>query len=239
MTNVGIIPARGGSKGIPRKNLARLAGKELIAWSIEAARKSGLDRVVVTTDCEVIAETARRYGADVPFIRPASLALDETPTLPVLLHVIEALGLDGGTTLVLLQPTSPLRTADDIKACLEMHEKTGQNVVSVCALKARPSWLFARSPDGSLYPLDKRTPIATRRQGEHSIYVPNGAVYVSTAERLLNGSTFFDGAVSYVMPPERSVDIDDHADLLMAECLLQKQPQQLDQRGLEAIARTF
>jgi len=128
MKILGLIPARGGSKGIPRKNIKPLGGKPLIAYSIEAGLKSRyLDKVLVSTDDEEIAQVARQYGADVPFIRPAELARDDTPTLPVIQHALRFLADKGETydAVCLLQPSSPFRTPAFIDAAIEKYVRSG------------------------------------------------------------------------------------------------------------------
>lgn len=207
MTVIAIIPARGGSKGIPGKNIVPLWGRPLVHWTIAAALDSNRARhVVVSTDSEDIADVARDSGADV-IMRPESLAHDASPTLPAVLHV---LGHYESDIAVLLQPTSPLRTAADISACLDLHLSSGRPVVSVT--EAKP-WLFTKGEDGSLTPaLD----IAAQRQ-LGSFVAPNGAVYVAQTESLHGGRTWWDGPVAYEMPTIRSVDIDTLDDLHLAE----------------------
>lgn len=218
MAILGLIPARGGSKGIPRKNIGLIAGKPLIAWTIEAALESNrIDRVVVTTDDSEIAEVARAHGADVPFLRPAELALDETPGIDPVLHAVDA--LPGFEAVVLLQPTSPLRTAHDIDAAIALADaEGGSNVVSVTQAK-HVEWTFPMNPEGILEvgELDG----TTRRQDLPVRFSLNGAIYAATIERLRQHRGFLiPGTLGYAMPAERSVDIDAPADWRLAELLL-------------------
>lgn len=211
MAALAIIPARGGSRGIPRKNIVDFAGKPLIAWTIEAARQAGIARVLVSTDDAEIAGVARRFDAEVPFLRPAHLSGDNAAALPVVLHALEQVEAD---TVVLLQPTSPLRTAADISGSLKLHQETGRPVVSVA--RAKP-WLFSMSEDGSLAP---SLPVQDRRQ-DAQFFAPNGAIYVANAMKLRDGESWWTNAVGYEMPSERSIDIDEPADLVIARALLE------------------
>ncbi|HET9913914.1 MAG TPA: acylneuraminate cytidylyltransferase family protein, partial [Anaerolineales bacterium] len=143
MTIIGLIPARGGSKTIPHKNIKPLVGKPLIAWTIEAAKKCrALSRVIVSTDDAQIAEVAQQWGAEVPFLRPAELAGDATSSLAVVLHLIQWLKKHDGAVpeyILLLQPTSPFRTTEDLDAAIELAETRKVNaVVSVCETDAHP-----------------------------------------------------------------------------------------------------
>lgn len=145
MSEIAIIPARGGSKGLPGKCTVDFAGKPLVAWTIAAAQEAGLARVVVTTDSAHIAAVAARYGAEV-VARPKELADDYSPMMPVVQHALQAFE---ATTAVLVQPTSPLRSPQDIRAGVALHLKTGRPVVSVTPAKP---WLFSMSPDGTWNP---------------------------------------------------------------------------------------
>jgi CMP-N-acetylneuraminic acid synthetase len=215
---LGLIPARGGSKGIPRKNVRLIAGKPLIAWTIEAALAArALDRVVVTTDDPEIAAVASAHGAEVPFLRPAELARDDTPGINPVLHALDV--LPGFDSVVLLQPTSPLRTADDIDAAVAVASIAQRaNVVSVTEA-AHAGWNFAMDSAGILdiVPGD----IATRRQDLPKQFALNGAIYFAASDRLRAERSFLTpGTIGYPMPAERSVDIDALLDWRIAEMLL-------------------
>ncbi len=218
MTTLGLIPARGGSKGIPRKNVLPIAGKPLIAWTIDAAlTASAIDRVVVTTDDPGIAQVAIAYGAQVPFLRPAELACDDTPGIAPVLHALDILpGID---TVVLLQPTSPLRTAGDIDAAMALH-RSGQEAYVVSVTDAgHAAWCFDMDDAGRLD--IEAGNIAARRQDLPPRFTLNGALYIAAANRLLRDRSFLvPGTIGFSMPAERSVDIDTMFDWKIAEMLL-------------------
>jgi len=220
-----VIPARGGSKGIPRKNIRLLNGKPLIAYSIEAAFKSRrANRVIVSTEDQEIAEISKRYGAEV-IDRPKELARDDSPTIDAVLH---ALGLleEGGympDVVVLLQPTSPLRNAEDIDNAIELFlSRECDSVVSVCEFKHSPYWSF-KIENGYLKPIFGENYIKMRRQDLPKAYIPNGAIYVSTPETLRKYKSFYcPKTVPYIMPLERSIDIDNEIDFILAELIMKK-----------------
>lgn len=215
-----LISARGGSKGIPRKNVRPIAGKPLIAWTIEAALAvPEFSRVVVTTEDPEIAAAALAAGAEVPFVRPAELAADDTPGIAPVLH---ALGeLPGHDTVVLLQPTSPLRDARDIAAVIALARATGAPAaVSVTAADTHPAWMYTLSPDAGLAPMmpGEKPP---RRQDLPPAFALNGAVYLARSDWLRDRRTFVTAeTVGHAMPPERSIDIDNPLDWRIAEMLL-------------------
>lgn len=219
MSVIALIPARGGSKGIPRKNIAPIAGRPLIAWTIAAALAARVDAVVVSTDDAEIAEIARQTGADVPFLRPAALAQDDTPGLDPVLHALDE--LPGYDVVMLLQPTSPLRGTSDIDAALELKTVTGAaSVVSVSEAATHPYWTYAIAEDGRMSPLIDVAKVM-RRQDLPIVHALNGALYVADADWLRRGRRFVDADTrAYVMPQERSVDIDTPFDWLVAEALL-------------------
>jgi CMP-N,N'-diacetyllegionaminic acid synthase len=188
----GVITARGGSKRLPGKNIKTLAGKPMIAWTIDAANESNvLSNVYVSTEDDEIAHVARQWGAEV-VIRPKVLAKDTTLSIDVIVNVINELGLDNNDYIMLLQPTSPLRTRGDIRKCVA-HLKTtkSDNIVSAT--------------------------VGTEK--------PNGAIYLNKVSSLLSTRTFYPEGrtVWYVMPAERSVDIDTDQDFQLAEYLLKEQ----------------
>jgi len=220
-TVLALIPARGGSKGLPGKNIRPLHGKPLIGWSIEAARASRhVTRVVVSSDDEAILAVARAGGAETPFVRPKSLAQDDTPGIDVVLHALDI--LPGFDWVVLLQPTSPLRTAGDIDAAIERcFEADAPACVSVCETGASPWWMFSLDAGGrmrSFLPSEQRP---ARRQDLPALYALNGALYVARVDWLRQTRSFLtEETLAHVMPPERSVDIDTLFDFRLAECLL-------------------
>lgn len=222
MKTFALIPARGGSKGIPRKNIKLIAGKPLIAWTIEAAlRSSLLSAVVVSTDDPEIADIARRAGAQVPFMRPAELAQDQTPGLDPVLHALDQ--LPQFDSVLLLQPTSPLRTKDDIDACLQLallHKAL--SVVSVSEADSHPYWAYRVTAGQALTRFVDAEPIA-RRQDLPPAFTLNGALYFAKVNWLRSsGSMLGPDTLAYVMPKERSVDLDTPLDWKFAELLLKE-----------------
>jgi CMP-N-acetylneuraminic acid synthetase len=215
---LGLIPARGGSKGIPRKNVLPIAGKPLIAWTIESALNAQhIDRVVVTTDDAEIAEVAATHGADVPFMRPADLARDATPGIEPVLHAIHM--LPNYDRVVLLQPTSPLRAVVDIEAAVSMADR-GAAVVSVTEVR-HADWTFSMNQVGVLDIGNGN--IASRRQDMTRRYALNGAIYVAPTAAIRECRSFLmPGVLGYAMPAERSVDIDGWLDWQIAEMLLSR-----------------
>jgi CMP-N-acetylneuraminic acid synthetase len=224
-TTLALVVARGGSKSIPRKNLAPLAGKPLIAWTIEAALQCRTPlRVIVSTDDEEIARAATRYGATHPFVRPAQLAQDDTPTMPVVAHALERLAKDGGYSperVLLLQPTSPLRTADDIDAAMALAEEHGAtSVVSVSSSSQHPRLMKRLTPEGLHEDFDTGGS-TQRRQELEPAYALNGAIYLTRRSWLAEHVSFFaDKTFAYVMPAERSIDVDEPWDLHLCELIL-------------------
>jgi len=208
-----LITARGGSKGLPHKNVLDAGGKPLIAWSIEAALKSEVvDRVVLSSDDDEIMETAKAWGCDVPFRRPTDLASDTATSMAVVLHTLAQLA--DYEYVVLLQPTSPLRTSADIDAAFALMTSTGApSCVSVCEADQSPYWMFRVERGGKLESLLSEEITVTRRQDLPPIYVLNGAIYIARVDWLLESQSFLaEGCVAYQMPKERSIDIDNRED---------------------------
>lgn len=224
---LGIIPARGGSRGLLDKNIRSCAGKPLIEWTIKAAAGSCyLDRVIVSTDSRRIASVAKQCCGDVPFLRPAELATDTAATLDAIRHAVAWLKAEGEVYehVVLLQPTSPLRKTVDIDRAIEVYFKNGSGeghtLVSVCRIDAKYALLMHRTGTGMLefaLPVDTFNP---RRQSLPDCFLPNGAIYIGDLS-CLKSSFYSDNTVMYEMPAERSVDVDQADDLLQAECILQ------------------
>src|SRR6266550_1006921 len=224
MTNIlGVIPARGGSKGIPNKNLALVGGRPLLAYTADAAKESKrLTRTIVSTDDEKIADSARSLGLDVPFLRPRSLAADEAPMLPVLQHAIDALESDGFTTdiVVLLQPTSPLRRGEHIDAAVDLLERTGaESVVSVVEVPHQFNPVSVMHIGGG----DRLEPylsshLVLRRQDKPQLYARNGpAVLAVRADAIARGILYGSNCRALVMRPEDSLDVDTPLDLRLVE----------------------
>jgi N-acylneuraminate cytidylyltransferase len=210
---LGLITARGGSKRLPGKNLARVSGKSLIAWTIEAANGSRfLDRVILSSDSDDIIAEALAYGCEVPFKRSASLAADDATSMDVVRNAL--LQCPGHDWVVLLQPTSPGRTAADIDGTIAVCvEKSAPAAVSVCLAQENPYWMYYLNPNHRLVPiLSALDP--TRFPRPPTTYLLNGAVYVANTEWLAHKGTFVtDETVAYEMPRARSIDIDLAEDL--------------------------
>jgi CMP-N,N'-diacetyllegionaminic acid synthase len=226
-----IIPARGGSKGVPRKNIRSLTGKPLIAWTVEEAKKSQyIDRLIVSSEDAEIIRTAQHYGCEAPFVRPVELAADETSGIDPVLHALETLP-EHYDLVVLLQPTSPLRTVDDIDGCIRRCVEQGAPFcVSVTEVDKHPFWMFTLPENNVLQPLlpaDGETR-SRRRQDLPPVYVLNGAVYVADTQQLQQHRTFVTAdTAGYVMPKERSADIDTETDFLLCDILLRKRHENL------------
>lgn len=214
-----IISARGGSKGVPGKNIRLLAGKPLIAWTIEEALRSNyVDNVIVSSDDDTIIRIAEEWGANAPFKRPAHLAEDDTPGMLPIIHALKE--MPGYDYIVDLQPTSPLRLAQDIDACLEMLSVHTPSVVSVTEPDHSPYWMFTLEADNKMKSILGTTG-GIRRQELPTVYSLNGAVYVADVEWLLNKETFLsEETAAFVMPKERSIDIDTLMDFHICEYLM-------------------
>ncbi len=220
-----IIPARGGSKRLPRKNVLALQGKPLIAWSIDAGLNSRfVDRVVVSTDSHEIAEISRQYGADVPFMRPLNIAGDTATTNSVILHMINTLNsIEQFDIVVILQPTSPLRMSTDIDDALEMVEtKQAEGVVSVCECEHSPYWSNTLPSDGNMGRFIREDLSDKRSQDLPICYRLNGAVYAFTVSSIIEnkGLSYSSQVYSFIMPAHRSIDIDNALDFKLAEFLI-------------------
>ena len=226
MKNIAIIPARSGSKGLKNKNIKLLNGKPLLAYTVEAALQSGLfDCVHVSTDSEQYADIAREFGADVPFLREAELASDTSNTWDALRFVIkeyEELG-QKFDTVCLLQPTSPLRDATDIKNAYQIfEEKKAESVVSVCETEHSPLLCNTLKESGSMKGFIDMKKVG-RRQELSTYYRLNGAIYIQTVDLLMQGGDLYgDESYAYVMEKEHSVDIDDEMDFMFAEVMIRK-----------------
>ncbi len=224
---LGLIPARGGSKGLPRKNIRPLLGKPLITWTIEQALASKyLDRVVVTTDDKEIAEVSKKYGAEVPFMRPKELAEDNTKGIDVVLHALNWLKENDKQKqydlIMLLQPTSPLRKSEDIDKAIELlFLKEEKSIVSVCEVDHHPLWANTLPEDGCMKDFIRQEIMNKNRQELPVFYRLNGAIYLAYCNYIKKQKSFFgEKTFAYIMPKERSVDIDDKIDLKLAEILI-------------------
>jgi N-acetylneuraminate synthase len=220
-----LIPARGGSKGFPGKNLTRLGGIPLVGRAARVARQAASVlgpgcRVVCSTDDIAIADAAREWGAEVPFLRPAQLATDEARTMDVVFHALDTIG-GAFDSVVLLQPTSPLVEAEDILGAIRLHLGAEAPVISVCAAEHPFEWFYRMAEDGCLSTV-LPAKNAHQRQIAGVAYRPNGAVYVASPEMLRKEGSFMTGSTrGFVMPANRSVDVDTHIDLAVASAILE------------------
>lgn len=208
-----LIPARGGSKGLPRKNVLVAGGRPLIGWTIAAAQASHVvDTTVLSSDDEEIMAAARSCGCAVPFRRPDELASDTASTMDVVLHALDQ--LPSYEYLVLLQPTSPLRTAADIDAAFELMVRSGApSCVSVSGVEQSPYWMYRVGADDRLSAVLPVPEGVTRRQDLPAIYTLNGAIYIARIDWLRRVRSFVGAeTVAYRMPAERSIDIDTRED---------------------------
>ena len=217
-----IIPARSGSKRLPRKNILDLAGKPLIAWTIEAALESKyIDRIVVSTDSKEISSISRKYGADVPFMRPDELATDETTSIDVVLHQLDQLEEcnDSYSYVILLQPTSPLRTAENIDESVELlKSRNSDAVISVCKVEHSPLWCNTIPADGSLLNFLDDSILNKRSQDLNQYYRLIGAFFLCNIKLLKKEKNFFlkSNSIAYKMNEEQSIDIDSKNDFMCA-----------------------
>jgi len=234
MNAIGFIFARGGSKGLPGKNIRNLAGKPLIAWSIEHARDiRRIERVIVSTDSETIASIARDFGAEVPFLRPQELARDDTPEWLAWQHALSfLLKTDGSlpTAMVSIPPTAPLRLPYDLENCLDEFEKGEVDVVITVTKAHRSPWfnMVKRSQDGSVgLVMEAPIPI-TRRQDVPEVFDMATVAYVARPDFVLERTGIFCGKVRSVeVPVERAIDIDTIFDFELAEFLLSRRARPL------------
>jgi len=222
-----IIPARGGSKGLPRKNILPLLGKPLLVWTLEQALRSNYcDKVMVSTDDVEIAEVARKNGADVPFMRPKELAADTTPMFKVVAHALSFYKSKGifFDYVAILQPTSPLRKADDIDNAIKMlidHEKEGDSLVSLGeAHKEHPS-MVQKIVGGYVKPYEVQPKKVFRRQDLVRLFSPNGLIFISKTEKILKYETFYQRrAIPYHVERWQNFEVDDLVDFICIEAIL-------------------
>jgi len=219
-----LIPARGGSKGLPGKNIRPMCGKPLIAWSIEKAKASKyLDMVLVTTDCQEIAGIANQYGAHVPFLRPNELATDRSSTYDAVHHALDYLSVEESRTfdyVVLLEPTSPLREDDDIDRMLEqlsLMSAEFDSIISIGEVDEHPS-IVRRVRGNNLEPFCPELQQTMRRQDNEPAYFPYGVAYIAKTEVLLAENTFYTRRCTYFrIKRYQNYEIDDIYGFLCAE----------------------
>ena len=223
-----LITARGSSKGLPGKNIKPIAGLPMIGWSIRAAQLADrVDRIVVSTDCEEIAKVSKILGAEVPFMRPKELAGDQVAGVDPVLHAVEWLRDYEGYQadwLLLLQPTSPLRTSEDINGAVNLAcSKSWDSVIGVTEASPHPYWTKIINQDGLLEEFVSRVTSHPDRQSLPKVYAVNGAIYLVRTSQLLETRKMLPvSPLPWIMSKERSVDVDDWIDFTLAECLLEK-----------------
>tara|TARA_A100001388_G_C28754720_1_gene494317 strand:+ start:171 stop:842 length:672 start_codon:yes stop_codon:yes gene_type:complete len=222
MKNIALIPARGGSKGIFRKNIKLFNSKPLIYWTIKTALESDyIDRVIVSTEDDEIADLSRSFMAEVPFKRPTELASDNTKGIEPVLHALN--NLSNVDNVLLLQPTSPLRKAIHIKEIFEIRSKyNSDSAVSITPLRKNINLCFNLDSQNRLTPHTNDLKLLPRQEYKNS-FVLNGALYLSTSESILKKKSFISSStIGYIMPEEYSIDIDNQFDWDIAEFLMSK-----------------
>ena len=228
MNNIAIIPARSGSKGLPDKNILDLNGHPLMYYTIKAALKSGcFDTVMVSTDSEKYADIAKSCGAEVPFLRSEELSSDTAGSWDVVREVLTQYKVMGNSFdyVALMQPTSPLRNAEDIKNAFKMLSRDNiHTVVSVTEVEHPVQWCFTMPESGSMKKYAESPYNQMRRQDLETHYRENGAIYIVNASKILNRdyNYYGDNCYGYVMPGERSMDIDSRMDFMIADMHIKK-----------------
>lgn len=224
---LGLIPARGGSKGVPGKNIRPLCGKPLLQYTAEAALAARhLSRVILSTDDEKVARVGEQCGLEIPFLRPAALAQDQTPMLPVVQHALSCLESLGErfSAVCLLQPTNPLRRSEDIDGCIELFEREGADaVVTILSVphEYNPHWVYFQRDDGTLrISTSEREPIPAR-QSLPAAYHREGSVYVTRTSVITDGQSLYgERLLGYLVDQDHSVNIDSPDDWERAESLM-------------------
>ncbi len=226
-TFLAIIPARGGSKGLPGKNIKELCGKPLIAWSIEAGLKCKyLDEVMVTTDYQNIVEVSKQYGAIVPFLRPNKLASDTTTSFDAIKHTIEYYKNELNKEfdyIVLLEPTSPLRESSDIDKAIEvLLDSDVDSIVGICRTEDQnPVFLVLKNEKSFISGYENKEMKVLRRQDIKDVYFFEGTIYISKTNVLLDKKTFYhENTIGYEVPKYKSLEIDDMDDFVMVEAIM-------------------
>ena len=224
MSILALIPARGGSKEIIRKNIKLLSGKPLINWTIETVNKTKLiDKLIVSTDDLEISEIAKKAGAEVPFMRPDEISKDDTPGIEPALHAVKQ--LPDFEWLLLLQPTSPLRSAEDIDGIISFCRKNNSpSAVSICEVSGHPYHMYHKNKHFNLQPFVADRPKFSGRQDFSPLYITNGALYLAKVDWLLKTKSFIGSeTLGFEMPINRSIDLDTEYDWNIAEQELKKQ----------------
>lgn len=225
---IAIIPARGGSKGLPGKNIKELCGKPLIAWTVEAGLRSQyIDEVVVSTDTQEIASIALKYGASVPFYRPADLSSDTSTSFDVVKHALSYYKKELNKEfdyIVMLEPTSPLRDTLDIDSAIEqlLSNDQASSIVGICKTESQnPAFLAKKNNDNFLVGYENKDMRVMRRQEINEVYFFEGSVYISDVKTLLTRKTFYhEYTLGYEVPKWKSPEIDDIEDFVIIEALM-------------------
>lgn len=218
-----IIPARGGSKGVPKKNIKILGDKPLIQWTIDAAIKSKLiDRVILSTDDHEIAQTCKQFDIEIPFMRPGYLAKDDSLAVDNYLYTIERLKKEFGfkeNEFIVLLPTSPFRSCDDIDEAIDVfYSQSADSIISCCEIEHPVEWALGLDSSGKII---SNIAKIKNRQDYKKKYRANGAIYILKYSLLKTTKTYFNkNSVAYIMPPEKSIDIDTQIDFKFAEFLI-------------------
>jgi CMP-N,N'-diacetyllegionaminic acid synthase len=224
-----VIPARGGSKGLPGKNIKPIAGKPLIAWSIEAAKKAatliGDGEVIVSTDDQQIAEVAKQYGAKVPFLRPAELSNDTAASIDVIIHAINWMKENGQTFkyVAMIEPTSPQRDEQDLMSAFEKlkNHTSAESIVGVSRTESCHPLFLTKLEDSFLVPYENKTYKVYRRQEIDAVYFFEGSMYISKIDSLFQRKSFYhEKTLGFEMPKWKSFEIDDTTDFIIIEGLL-------------------
>lgn len=226
-TILGLIPARGGSKGLPGKNIKPMCGKPLVAWTIEKAKKSKyFDKVIVSTDDSQIADISKKYGAEIPFLRPAELAADHASSMDVIFHALDYFKTKGVVfdAVALLEPTSPLREDKDIDQAIELlysNEDKIDSVVSVGEVQLEHPAIVKVIANGYVKPYDDSWGKVTRRQELSKVYFPYGVIYIATTKSLRVAKTFYQEKTKpYFIERWQNYEIDDLYDFMNIETIL-------------------
>ena len=228
MNIIAVIPARAGSKRLPGKNIKKLGGKPLIAWSIQVALNSKcFERVIVSTEDSQIASIAKQFGAEVPRLRSKNNATDEAKAEDVALEVLENIYKDTGKNpeaISWLQPTSPFRTIKSIQNAVALYKETRMSVISVSPAKTHPYWCKTISDEGNLEPYIESTPHICRKQDLPLAYELNGSIYLASAKTLIESQSFYSipSKAIIIDNEEESLDIDTQVDWLVAESIIKK-----------------
>ena len=223
---IAIIPARGGSKGVPKKNIKLIDGKPLIYYTIKAAKESkAVSRIIVSTDCLEIASVAKELGAEVPFLRPEYLATDTSKAIDAYLYTIEKINNDEHRNInefMVLLPTSPLRTSEDIDLAVKIFkDKNADTVISVVEATHPPTWYKKISDNGVLVDFFEGAENSLNRQEAQKTYLPNGAIYIFNYNKLKENNSYYnDKTFPYIMSDENSIDIDTRLDFKLAEMII-------------------